>query len=73
MNNERIPSVFQIKCKCGKVITIRTKEPTHTEPCWNCGKRQIKVALGSGRNNYSCYILEAGKREERVKPISVIQ
>lgn len=73
MKNERILSVFQIKCPCGNLITVRTKEQTHTEPCWQCGVRQVKVSLGAGKNNYSCYIIEQGKREQRVKPISVIQ
>jgi hypothetical protein len=69
---EYVPSVFQIRCPCGNIATIRTKENVHTEPCWKC-TRQFKVVLGMGKNNYSCYIIEPGKREERISPISVIQ
>jgi len=71
---EYVPTTVQVKCKCGNIMTIRTKEQTHTEPCW--GKsctRTIKVTLGMGKNNLSCYIVESGKRDEKVMPVSVVQ
>lgn len=62
-----LPSVFTVRCPdCNHVLNIRTKEASHTEPCWQC-PNQFKVVLGMGKNNFSVYILRPGKREERIE------
>lgn len=69
-----VPSTFKIKCLCGNFVTVRTKEREHTEPCWKCGIRTIKVVMGYGVGNYRCAVVEnATRKETTVKPINVDQ
>jgi hypothetical protein len=74
MKNDRLPTVFEVRCNCGHIHTIRTKEPNHTVKCWQAGcETTIRVVLGAGRNNYSIYLKQGGNREVRTHPVSVIQ
>jgi hypothetical protein len=67
MNDILLPTYLEVKCKCGKLIQIRTSQKDHHTPCWSC-PRVIHVHLGSGKNNLSVYI-----GSEKIKPIAIYQ
>jgi hypothetical protein len=51
------PTMIEVSCTCGRVVNIRTNEPTHWINCWSCN-RKITVHLYPGQEKVSVFMAE---------------
>jgi hypothetical protein len=67
-------TLVEVRCPCGNVLNIRSKERVAQVSCWKCKEHSAKLVQGYGQNNYRVSIINhATGKETTVKPSHVVQ
>jgi len=71
MNEDLLPTVIEVECRCHAVFNIRTNRPSFQRQCRKCG-HQIRVHLRPGKGNLTVMFVEDGGAETDLPTYEVI-